>query len=116
MLWVGLPQVVSPSSWTRCRGLMHKKVMIVDGETVVTGSFNYTWSAEHRNAENLLVIHDPTLAAEYTQTERPRGRFTASNRRGGKRAQGAECRAGSVWCSGRQSPQHDLRMARLPIL
>lgn len=48
-------------------GLMHNKVMIVDGETVVTGSFNYTWSAEHRNAENLLVIHDPALAAEYTQ-------------------------------------------------
>jgi hypothetical protein len=47
--------------------LMHNKVMIVDGATVITGSFNYTWSAEHRNAENLLVIHDPTLAAEYTQ-------------------------------------------------
>ena len=48
-------------------GLMHNKVMIVDGATVITGSFNYTWSAEHRNAENLLVIHDPTLAAKYTQ-------------------------------------------------
>ena len=48
-------------------GLMHNKIMIVDGATVITGSFNYTWSAEHRNAENLLVIHDPTLAAEYTQ-------------------------------------------------
>ncbi len=48
-------------------GLMHNKVMIVDDQTVVTGSFNYTWSAEHRNAENLLVIHDPALAAEYTQ-------------------------------------------------
>ncbi len=48
-------------------GLMHNKVMIVDGTTVVTGSFNYTSSAEHRNAENLLVIHDPPIAAEYTQ-------------------------------------------------
>ncbi|HVB59014.1 MAG TPA: phospholipase D-like domain-containing protein [Candidatus Acidoferrales bacterium] len=48
-------------------GLMHNKIMIVDGATVITGSFNYTWSAEHRNAENLLVIHDATLAAEYTQ-------------------------------------------------
>jgi len=48
-------------------GLMHNKIMIVDGATVITGSFNYTWSAEHRNAENLLVIHDPTLAAEYKQ-------------------------------------------------
>ena len=48
-------------------GLMHNKVMIIDGAIVITGSFNYTWSAEHRNAENLLVIHDPALAAEYTQ-------------------------------------------------
>ena len=48
-------------------GLMPNKVMIVDGATVITGSFNYTWSAEHRNAENLLGIHDPKLAAEYSQ-------------------------------------------------
>lgn len=46
-------------------GLMHNKVMVIDGETVVTGSFNYTWGAEHWNAENLLVVHDPVLAAEY---------------------------------------------------
>jgi phosphatidylserine/phosphatidylglycerophosphate/cardiolipin synthase-like enzyme len=49
------------------RGLMHNKIMIVDGTTVCTGSFNYTWSAEHKNAENLLVIHDSALAAEYMQ-------------------------------------------------
>ena len=48
-------------------GLMHDKVMIIDGEVVVTGSFNYTYSAEHRNVENLLVIRDPTLAAQYVQ-------------------------------------------------
>ncbi len=27
-------------------GLMHDKVMVIDGETVLTGSFNYTWGAE----------------------------------------------------------------------
>jgi len=48
-------------------GLMHDKVMVIDGETVLTGSFNYTWGAEHWNAENLLQIHDPVLAAEYLQ-------------------------------------------------
>jgi len=47
-------------------GLMHNKVMIVDSATVLAGSFNYTWSAENRNAENLLVIHDLEIAAEYT--------------------------------------------------
>jgi phosphatidylserine/phosphatidylglycerophosphate/cardiolipin synthase-like enzyme len=46
-------------------GLMHDKVMVIDGDTVLTGSFNYTWGAEHWNAENLLVLHDPALAAEY---------------------------------------------------
>jgi hypothetical protein len=49
------------------RGPMHNKVMIVDGATVVTGSINYTSSAEHKNAENLLLIHDPALVAEYMQ-------------------------------------------------
>ncbi|HUN59521.1 MAG TPA: phospholipase D family protein [Candidatus Binataceae bacterium] len=48
-------------------GLMHDKIMIIDDKTVLTGSLNYTWSAEHRNAENLLVINDPKLAAEYAQ-------------------------------------------------
>ncbi len=46
-------------------GLMHDKVMVIDGETVLTGSFNYTWGAEHSNAENLLLVHDPSLAEEY---------------------------------------------------
>ena len=53
-------------------GLMHDKVMIIDGEVVVTGSFNYTYSAEHRNVENLLVIRDPALAAQYVQHWRSR--------------------------------------------
>ena len=53
-------------------GLMHDKVMIIDSITVVTGSFNYTYSAEHRNVENLLVIHDPRLAAQYVQHWRSR--------------------------------------------
>jgi phosphatidylserine/phosphatidylglycerophosphate/cardiolipin synthase-like enzyme len=46
-------------------GLMHNKVMVIDSETVLTGSFNYTWGAEHWNAENLVVLHDPALAGEY---------------------------------------------------
>ncbi len=58
----GIPVLVD-----RPRGIMHDKVMIIDGETVITGSFNYTYSAEHRNVENLLVIHDPALAAQYVR-------------------------------------------------
>jgi phosphatidylserine/phosphatidylglycerophosphate/cardiolipin synthase-like enzyme len=45
--------------------IAHNKVMVIDGETVITGSFNFTTAAEQRNAENLLVIHDRALAAQY---------------------------------------------------
>ena len=41
--------------------------MIIDGVTVITGSFNFTKSAEDRNAENLLVIRDKVLAAKYVE-------------------------------------------------
>jgi hypothetical protein len=34
---------------------------------VVTGSFNWSWSAEHVNDENLLAIHDGRLANHYLQ-------------------------------------------------
>lgn len=48
--------------------IMHNKVTIVDGITVETGSFNYTSSADKRNAENALVIRNqPQLAAVYQQ-------------------------------------------------
>jgi phosphatidylserine/phosphatidylglycerophosphate/cardiolipin synthase-like enzyme len=63
----GIPVLVD-----RPPGLMHDKLMIIDDETVVTGSFNYTYSAEHRNVENLLVIRDPALAAQYVQHWRRR--------------------------------------------
>src|ERR1039458_7346670 len=38
--------------------IAHNKVMVIDGLTVITGSFNFTKAAEANNAENLLVIQD----------------------------------------------------------
>jgi phosphatidylserine/phosphatidylglycerophosphate/cardiolipin synthase-like enzyme len=47
--------------------IAHSKVIIVDGETVITGSFNFTKQAES-NSENLLVITGkPKLAEAYEQ-------------------------------------------------
>jgi len=46
--------------------IAHNKVMIIDDETVVTGSYNFTVSADRYNAENLLVIKDKGLAKHYT--------------------------------------------------
>jgi phosphatidylserine/phosphatidylglycerophosphate/cardiolipin synthase-like enzyme len=46
--------------------IAHNKIMLIDGRTVITGSFNFTKAAENENAENLLVIHDaPSLYAQY---------------------------------------------------
>ena len=46
--------------------IAHNKVMVIDGRTVITGSFNFTKAAEERNAENLLIIKGKTgLARAY---------------------------------------------------
>lgn len=47
--------------------IAHNKIMIMDDQLVLTGSFNFTKGAEEKNAENLLVIHDPVLARIYTE-------------------------------------------------
>jgi phosphatidylserine/phosphatidylglycerophosphate/cardiolipin synthase-like enzyme len=39
--------------------------MIIDKETVITGSFNFTRAAEEKNAENLLIIRNNELAKMY---------------------------------------------------
>jgi len=46
--------------------IAHNKIMIIDGKTILTGSFNFTKAAEEKNAENLLVIQDQALASKYT--------------------------------------------------
>lgn len=48
--------------------IAHNKIMILDEETVITGSFNFTKAAEERNAENVLVIRgNKDLAKFYLQ-------------------------------------------------
>ncbi|MEZ0368581.1 MAG: phospholipase D-like domain-containing protein [Candidatus Sericytochromatia bacterium] len=48
-------------------GIMHHKVFIIDGKTVITGSFNFSESADESNDENLLIIEDPELAKLYLE-------------------------------------------------
>ncbi len=45
---------------------VHSKVMVIDEEITITGSFNFTQKAE-RNLENLLIIREKALAEEYTK-------------------------------------------------
>jgi phosphatidylserine/phosphatidylglycerophosphate/cardiolipin synthase-like enzyme len=47
-------------------GLMHQKFAVIDRKTVFTGSYNWTYSAEKFNDENLLLFRDAEpLAEEY---------------------------------------------------
>jgi len=45
--------------------IAHNKVMIIDKDVVVTGSFNFTRAAENNNAENLIIIQSKELAKIY---------------------------------------------------
>ena len=48
------------------KGAMHHKVIVIDAETVVTGSYNFSKNAEKRNNENLLIIKgNREIAAAY---------------------------------------------------
>jgi phosphatidylserine/phosphatidylglycerophosphate/cardiolipin synthase-like enzyme len=44
---------------------MHSKVILVDQQIVVTGSYNFTQSAEKQNDENVLIIHSAAIARAY---------------------------------------------------
>jgi len=61
LLNAGIPTLIDAK-----HAIAHNKIMVIDGQTILTGSFNFTKAAENNNAENLLVIQDPALANKYT--------------------------------------------------
>ena len=48
-------------------GIAHNKVMIIDSQKTITGSFSFTRSADIRNAENVIIISDESVAEKYIQ-------------------------------------------------
>ncbi len=48
-------------------GIFHHKFLVVDGECVATGSYNWTESAQKRNEENLLILCDRAVAQRYEE-------------------------------------------------
>lgn len=61
MKTVGMPVVQDGNP-----GAMHHKVIVIDGETVITGSYNFSKNAEEHNSENLLLIKgNPDIAQAY---------------------------------------------------
>jgi len=44
---------------------MHHKVIIIDEETVITGSYNFSKNANEKNDENIIVMHNKNIAGLY---------------------------------------------------
>jgi phosphatidylserine/phosphatidylglycerophosphate/cardiolipin synthase-like enzyme len=47
--------------------LMHNKFAVIDGVVIITGSMNWSWSADNRNDENLVIIYSEQLARRYVE-------------------------------------------------
>ncbi|WP_414752470.1 DUF655 domain-containing protein [Anabaena sp. CCY 9910] len=45
--------------------LLHHKFSVIDNQTVITGSHNWSDAANYGNDETLIVINNPTIAAHY---------------------------------------------------
>lgn len=57
----GIPTMIDAQ-----HAIAHNKVILIDGTTLITGSFNFTTNAEQSNAENLLIIRNrPDLYSVY---------------------------------------------------
>ena len=47
--------------------IAHNKIIVIDNEIIITGSFNFTKAAEEKNAENILIIRSIELAKIYSE-------------------------------------------------
>ncbi len=45
--------------------IQHNKVMVIDQDVVITGSYNFTNSAETRNAENIMIVKSEYATRRY---------------------------------------------------
>ncbi len=70
-------KVSTPYTPTSTHDFMHNKVLLVD-DTVITGSYNFSRSAE-MNAENILFIESAPLAATYSAyIDQLKAKYTAN--------------------------------------
>ncbi|MCY3976821.1 MAG: phospholipase D-like domain-containing protein [Chloroflexi bacterium] len=66
--WSQLPALHCAGAAMRQDGnryVLHHKVIIIDEDTVITGSFNFSKSAAQSNDENIVIIRDATIAGLY---------------------------------------------------
>lgn len=56
-----------PTFFDTAHRTAHDKIIIVDDDIVLTGSFNFVKVAETKNGENLLILKSKPLAEEYVK-------------------------------------------------
>ena len=61
-----LAQAGIPVMIDSIHAIAHNKVMVFDLRRTLTGSFNFTAAAQHRNAENIILLDDPLTAQSYS--------------------------------------------------
>lgn len=54
-----------PVRFVEDEGIFHHKIMIFDEEKMLTGSYNFTWSAQNKNHENVLFLKNTEVIGEY---------------------------------------------------
>ena len=57
---MGIPTYIDAA-----HAIAHNKIIIIDREVLITGSFNFTMGAEKNNAENLIILRSKELAEIY---------------------------------------------------
>ena len=68
--WSQLPTLYCAGAQVRQDGnryILHHKVIIIDNDTVITGSFNFSKSATKDNDENIVIIRDGVIAGLYLE-------------------------------------------------
>ncbi len=68
--WSQLPALYCAGAQVRQDGnryILHHKVIIIDDNTVITGSFNFSNSAAQDNDENIVIVRDPVIASLYLE-------------------------------------------------
>jgi phosphatidylserine/phosphatidylglycerophosphate/cardiolipin synthase-like enzyme len=48
-------------------GTFHHKVFVIDEQTLITGSLNFSENADESNDENVVIVNNADIAAQYTQ-------------------------------------------------
>ncbi len=61
------PGDIYPDNLNNPGGLLHHKYAIFDRYVVLTGSVNWTYSGNHRNDENMIIIYSNDVANQFFQ-------------------------------------------------